>query len=201
MPFIPFPTGSMESTILYEWNGVPVINTMGWRTNDESAADVSDGTNISDNIASWLTSSVLPNVCSSLICLSVKTVDLTSATGWTWTTDVGVAGGVSTESVPNNCALVVTLETGLRGRSFRGRNFFPGLPLADLDSPLEWKITTVAGFTSFYETLDSDQAAAGYAMEVLSRFSGGAPRAIGVPTPVIAIQAKVPVYTQRGRLT
>lgn len=40
---------------------------------------------------------------------------------------VGIAGLNTSAPLPNETALVVTLYTGLVGRSFRGRNFWPGL--------------------------------------------------------------------------
>jgi len=201
MAFIPFPDGTMEAIFNFIWNGNPCVITQGWRTNDSGVATVSDGETVADNLASWMTTSVLPALSSDIILNSIKVNDLTAADGWTWTTDVGVAGGVGTVSVPNNNALVVSLLTGIRGRSFKGRNYIPGLPYADLDSPLNWKVTTVAGFTSFYEDITSSMAGDGYALQVLSRFTAGAPRSTGVPTPVISIEAKIPIYTQRGRLT
>jgi len=47
---------------------------------------------------------------------------------------VGTTGTNTGSPLPNESALVVTLYTGLVGRSYRGRNFWPGIPVSAMEA-------------------------------------------------------------------
>ncbi len=54
------------------------------------------------------------------------------APGVLYATGLPLAAEVNSDPVPNNCAFCVTFGTGRRGRAFRGRNFVPAIPEANV---------------------------------------------------------------------
>jgi hypothetical protein len=60
--------------------------------------------------------------------VSLTLKDITTATGPEFLSAVGGAGSSGGKDLPAQCALVTKLNTALRGRSFRGRHFWPGIP-------------------------------------------------------------------------
>jgi len=59
---------------------------------------------------------------------------------------VGTSGGVAGDFIPVRDAMVVNKQTGLRGRSFRGRNFLPPLSESNQNGGI-----VIAGFVSIVE--------------------------------------------------
>lgn len=110
-----------------------------------------------------------------------------------------VPGGVLGEIVPNNVALVTTLNTAKTGRSFRGRSYAAGLPRGQIVGNTV-NAGTVAAILLDYALLDAALGADDNTLVIASFISGGAPRAEGVATPVDSFSADSRVDTQRRRL-
>lgn len=200
MPFIPFDPGTVEYVINWTQNGVPCIITLGYyfRT---GAAVVSDGQNLVDTLRAGFVSDIMGDMSPEMIYDNSKAVELSTSTSWMAseaTFTVGRAGG---SPVANQAALVITFNTDFRGRSFRGRNYIPGLPASKQDSSIFWKATTIADYQTSYENMNSAVYAIGWQHCVLSRYHLGAPRVLGVRTDVVSYSPKLLIATQRGRLT
>lgn len=97
-------------------------------------------------------------------------------------------GGVDEEAAPNNVAATVSFNTGLRGRSFRGRNYVPGIPnsvitLNTLDPEF------IAALIAAYQSLvGAGTFVLGWQFGVVSREIGGVVRAEGIITPVLTAE-------------
>lgn len=200
MPFIPFPAGTVEHVIRWTQNGVPCVITNGFYFLT-GAATVSDGQALVDGLRAAFISDIMGDMSPEMIYDNSDAVELSSATSWIATEATPTVGRASGNPVANQAALVVTENTAFRGRSFRGRNYIPGLPASKQDSSIYWKATTITDYNTFYEDMNAAMYAIGWQHCVLSRYTAGAPRVLGVATDVISYAPKLLIATQRGRLT
>jgi hypothetical protein len=69
-----------------------------------------------------------------MILTSITVTALALATPAQFTQSVGVSGELAGAPLPNESALVTTLYTGIVGRSYRGRNFWPGVATASMQA-------------------------------------------------------------------
>jgi len=103
-------------------------------------------------------------------------------------------------ATPNQVSYTVTLNTGLVGRSARGRVYGVGLGTDYIDGQ---RLTDPAQATvqsAWFLVMDAMETA-GHALQVVSFETGGVPRAEGRPLPVVSVNARFPLATQRRRLT
>lgn len=127
--------------------------------------------------------------------------DLTTQSGILVQLDANpITDGTDVHPSPNNVTIAVKHNTGLRGRSFRGRTFHVGLP-ADFIIGNE---VTAAGRTTLTDRysllIDTSVITGGAELCVLSRRHNNAPRAAGVATPVTLITINPTLDSQRRRL-
>lgn len=200
MAFIPFPAGTVEMIANFTLTGIPVVITDGFYFLTGAAA-VTDGQDLADELELALIASFMGAASNQLIFDNLKVNELSSPTSWTATNSTAVVGSVAADPVANQAAMVVTFNTAFRGRSFRGRNYIPGLPVAAQDSGLFWKAASVASIQSVYEGMSAAVYAIGWQHAVLSRYTAGAPRVLGVATDILSYDAKLLIGTQRGRLS
>lgn len=109
-------------------------------------------------------------------------------------------GGVNSPALPNNTSLVMSLRTGLTGRSARGRIYTFGLAEGSVAGNYVAG-PTVNNIQIALNLLRTDAALDGFTWVVLSRVQGGVrlPAAVGYPvTSIIALDSRVD--TQRRRL-
>lgn len=100
-----------------------------------------------------------------------------------WTTGLPIAGTNGTASMPNNVALALAFKTALRGRSFRGRIFLPGLTEGNVVDNTVQPAFITAWYT-FFGILASTLIDLIAWQVVVSRVEGGDPRPAGVVTQV-----------------
>lgn len=108
-------------------------------------------------------------------------------------------GTEALDAVPNNVAIVATLETAKSGRSFRGRAFHAGLS-ESLVTGNDIGVGKAAGIATAYAQLQADLNVENAMLVVASFQTLGAPRAEGVATEVISTAVNLRVDTQRRRL-
>lgn len=130
-------------------------------------------------------------------------IDLTTQTSETYTypaepEDVGALTGAV---LPNNCTFTITFVTPLRGRSFRGRNFWPLLRESDVTN--NTLLEARAGFIRTVYTLmtGADEVSSGWTWGIVSRYANGAERGTGVFTACQGAKyTDLTVDSQRRRL-
>jgi hypothetical protein len=201
MPFIPFPAGIAEAIINFTVDTIPCVVTQGYNLGTGLVPTLVQMDALAAAIVGWLDVSVAPRLCTNVEFDSVVINNLDTMAGLTTTTSMGTSGAAVGDPSPNQVSMVITINTGLRGRSFRGRNYWSGLPIAAQLDQKTWTAPTAAAWDLAYGALVTDIVAAGWEMEVLSRFAAGAPRTTGVATDVTGFQARQPMATQRRRLT
>lgn len=118
-------------------------------------------------------------------------------------TSAGV-GVVLTGALPNSVTIAIKKQSGLTGRSARGRCYWIGASTGHLKTTDENEFGSgyVASVVAAVDSIRPAIAAVGLWEPVLvSRFSGGLPRAAGVTFPWISsVAVDERVDTQRGRL-
>lgn len=111
-----------------------------------------------------------------------------------------IAGGAAAEAAPNQVAVTVTWQSGLAGRSQRGRTFLTGIPEGNahgtfIDGGL---LALIDAYIAF---LVSSLEDAGHALQIVSYVHDHAPRVTAQITPVTAYRINTQLATQRRRLT
>lgn len=132
----------------------------------------------------------------------VYAFDASSATGYTYTDTPAtpIAGGAVGNSSPNNVALVVTKRTALRGRSFRGRTYWAGIPKGDVAGNYV-SSSYLTDINNACDALRDLLVVEGLPMAVRSLYANNLPRATGVMALVTSFQASnARVDSQRRRL-
>jgi hypothetical protein len=201
MPFIPFPDGCAEVHLNGDIDTVPIQNTLGVKF-VTGAATATDGAALLTAIDAYISASGwMANLCPNTGLDNLEIIDLTSISGWTSTLTEGLTGTHAAGQVQAQVAMVITLTTAKRGRSFRGRNYVGGLPAAALASPGTWGSVEIGVWEGLYSGLQAAIAAAGWTLVVLSRQLNNLPRTEGVATPVTAIRGNAKLGTIRGRLS
>lgn len=109
-------------------------------------------------------------------------------------------GGVnSAPALPNNVTVSVKWNTGLRGRSYRGRTYHIGLWEASVTNNSVVS-SVLTGLTSGYEALLGILDIENRYLVVASKFQGNAPRTTGVTTQVLTVTCDGIIDSQRRRL-
>lgn len=155
------------------------------------------------NILNWWDTSFRSIISDELNITGVTLTDLTTATSasifypYAGSNPAGVVTG---GAVPNNATAVVTKRTDSRGRSFRGRNYIPGVPDAAVNDAVQLSSTFVVDALLSWASLDAALAGSGGTPVVLSKFTAGAPRGHGVATNITAYSMDDLIDSQRRRL-
>jgi len=201
MPFIPVPN-TAQVEVVARIGAETVQNVLHYSGGDNT--DPIALTNLAGAINLLWETHVAPLISNRVVGSVVSAIDLSTQFGAgvevlsTW------SGGIDNavdEALPNNVALAFKKSTGLRGRSFRGRIYHYGLTESQV--ALNTVDTTVrANLEVAYNQLITVTAGSvDWTMQVVSRYSEGAPRATGIATPVIDIASVDGVVdTQRRRL-
>jgi len=175
-----------------------------WVTNEVISEEfLSDACDVLDL---WLRGTLESHVSSHLAFTKVIATDLSSQNGPSYIKTLEANSGGVTEAtgLPSNVALAVKHNTLKRGRSYRGRNYLMGIPIAaqvngDADTIT---VAYVSDYLLDYGILVTDLNAFdsdGY-LCVASKFHNGNPRTLGEITPVVSFSINDQLDSQRRRL-
>jgi len=195
--------GIVRHEILQTLSGQQIENVI---YTHHSAADPSaaviDGFNTV--LRDWWIAQIKPLSSNNLTLRGVRGTSLFSASSPVVETPVTspTTGDVDMPSLPNNVALVVTNRTPNRGRSYRGRTYFAGLPQDDQTTPTAVSPATVTAILAAIAALQPALTAysAPLTWGVFSQVALGVVRAIGVYTAYTAHDANADFDSQRRRL-
>lgn len=134
--------------------------------------------------------------------LGARATDLTTASSPSvyMTPESSATGARTSPVVALNVASVVTMRTPLRGRSYRGRNYIPGLTVDELIDAGYINEPTQSAIIGAYADLAEVEDALTCDHVVLSYRTGNAPRAAAVPTVITSYTCDSPLDSQRRRL-
>jgi hypothetical protein len=199
MPFIPTPN-VVQVSLAYDMDGQHLDNTL-WFLKRTGSPDIPSMLTLADDINAYWNDTVMPLLSIDLVFRGCIVTDQSSESAPAVNVPTGpTPGGIGTESAPNSVAFVVKFLTAGRGRSSRGRNYVPGIPnnllvLNTIDG------TLANDLVSAYQGILASGFDADWEWSVVSHFTGGAPRAAGLPQAVIgAGYTDLIVDSQRRRL-
>ena len=173
-----------------------------------TAATSADLTAIAGVLQTWWNGTLRPSVPTTL---SWQGADLTAMDSpgspfLAYNNSGTLAGSGVGGLYPPQVTVCVSLRTGLSGRSYRGRLYFIGLGTGNVITGGLITQATATALANNFNTLRTAMVTAGYALCVLSLYSGKdsngkkIPRAAGIATPVTTIAVGLRVDTQRRRL-
>ena len=200
MPFVP-AQNVIQVEVRYNWDGQQCENTLyyyvGGGVQSEQFAGM--GSNI---VNSW-EAFAAPVVASNCLLTEVYITDLSAqdAPTGSFVPAAPVPGEANTASLPNNCSLAVSFRANARGRSARGRNYIVGLVEGGVNA--NQVVPSVAdAWVDFYNSAAQNLLTNYNALWViLSRYTGGNPRAQGFTYPVASVGVRdYTVDSQRRRL-
>jgi len=205
MPFVPVPD-VIEVDVNYTLDGQIVQNTMYFHSS--TGWDASSISTWLSDMKDLIASDLMPFLSSALELFELvgKLLDAASSISATFGAFTPVSGSDINSMLPNNSTYTISFRTGLSGRSFRGRNYIPGLTSGSVSGNVI-DSTTRTGILDFYTTLRALAISSGYEMVVVSRFSGvdvngdPIPRVTGLATEILSFgTADFTVDSQRRRL-
>jgi len=164
--------------------------------------DATDRATILTAINTWLTTQVLPSTSSNYFVDSVDAISLETASAGSSTSVHAppLQGSLGTGVVALNSPGVMTHRTGLRGRNYRGRTYWAGVPKPTNPATGVFNSADISALLSAFAWLTNSANTGGFDWSVLSKFASGTARAIGLLTPIIAVTADLFMDSQRRRL-
>lgn len=199
MPYVPVPN-VCQADLFQLWDGQQVENVLHF----QPAATLTPlmYTELATFLGSWWNSSMKAWMPTTIQLSSIKITDMTTQ----FSPVVNYSGGMPivgtnvSPSLPNNCACVVTKRTLLRGRSFRGRIYVPGM--------IEGQVTNsqvspgyISNFLVAYGVIRAfATTSTTWEMVVVSRKQGGVPLVVGEAHAVTSFTCEGVIDSQRRRL-
>lgn len=205
MPFVPV-ANTIQVDVIYLLDNQRVENTLYFE--DPDGWNIGKIIDFLDQLNTLIQTDLLPFLASSIQLIEIigRLLDTASSIGFSYPVTPPVSGGVSGNAAPNNVTYTISFKTGLTGRSFRGRNYVPGLAGSSVTSNTIGS-TARTGILAFYNALKAMASENATPWVVVSRYSGvdgdghAIPRVAGVTTPVQSVSTfDTTVDSQRRRL-
>lgn len=198
MPFQPAPNIA-QVQLFGRVDGQLTINNTAWEVSGGGITAV-NLLDLATDVNSWAITDLAPNLSEDWSYVGCRAFDLGNQYGAGVEVAGSTAGGVSGEAAPNNVAACVSFGTGLRGRSFRGRNYIPGVPnsVITLNTLSDIFMSNIVG--AFTSLIGAGTFSAGWQWVVLSRYIVNLPRDTAIGSPVLTVSFKSPyVRSMRTR--
>jgi len=196
MTFIPIPDAWRVSVSGHA--GVSVPWAMVFCVRDFQAHDGTRAGELHSVFRLWAINDLLIHLCNSISVTEMRILDISSAIGpsFEYPESPSLAGGVAGPAAGSQVCAMVTLLSGNRGRSHRGRKYVPGIAASMIDA--------TAGTSLEATTVDVLQNAFGQLRLAISAMSGGPVLAIeskkvGSAIPVTSVSARFHLGGQRRR--
>lgn len=199
MAFAPTP-GAAKCAIVFRIDGQFVQTSLDVGVETETEANMAAA---AAGLANSFADHILPLLSEHLVIESAVAFGLESLSS-----PIGVFlpgtlmnGGSAALALPNNVAYCLTKRTGVRGRSFRGRMYVPGIPNDVLDTPSTVSVAFQTSMVAAAAGLLADMVTGGFPPVVVSWVNAGAQRTEGVATPIISLgPSDLVLDSQRRRL-
>lgn len=186
MTFVPV-LGTLEVNIRQQLSNEDMINTMYFYAPSGWTLEAMEG--FGEAIDEYIVSnySALHSTASLYRGLRLRNLAAEASDVLMLDTASPVAGSVGGNALPNNVAWTVKFQTGLAGRSYRGRVFHGGISVDMLLTTNTLNGTFATNIRNHYRGISDVGTLNGGTHVVVSRISGGVNRVTGVHTPVTNI--------------
>lgn len=182
MPFIPTAETWRVAMTYQSLGGNNAANVIYFK-DETGTLSSARATELADIVKGWAVTE-WANIASDQ--WTMQRVDVTSAesqTGNSGSNNSPTAGAVAFDPLPSQDTVAVSLRTGAMGRSNRGRLYHVGLTEGDIADGLLTSTIQTALINGYLELLAAG-IADDFTWSVVSFFTGGAPRAAGVPRTI-----------------
>lgn len=202
MPFVP-ATNVVEVFMEHTLNNKKGV---GWVIHYESSLGAWTPATMNDlalQLRDWWNTDMKPLVNTSVSLDRIRMRDLTTQAGLVldYTAGLPIAGTLAGSPSTANVAFVLKKNSGYAGRSYRGRIYQFGFVETDTTLNELSSARANAYVAAWTNALLLVGAAADYGMLIISKYSGGAPRATAIETDVTSISySDSTVDTRRDRL-
>lgn len=198
MAFIP-TAATAKAGINATINGESTTITLWFE--GSAAFSVGDLTDLGLALWDWITASLSPIQSTGVVYTDIDLTaqDSSSAPSIVSVNPGGLTGAVASPSLPQMVAAICTFQTDSRGRSYRGRNYVPGVPTSVETSTGIVTGTYAGSVATAFADLSDVEAATGTTHVVVSHYADHAARAAGVTTPVVSYRGAQALKTQRRR--
>lgn len=201
MAFIPIPQCVLLVAQFQDDEGVLAINRHYAAT--ISVPTETDLEEVAAAYTDWVTEALVGQMQDRWTLTGVVTRAMNEEFGIEFVATSGVPqnGTIGSGQLPNQVSYTITWNTGIVGRSFRGRTYGVGLYSGAVATGQK-RLTDAArgSLNDAWNLLPASFADAGHALQVVSLQEGGIPRTEGVTTPVVSGNVRFPLATQRRRL-
>jgi hypothetical protein len=182
MPFIPVPNVA-QVKLFGSIDGQETINDLYFEVSGGGITPVNLAT-LAGVVGGWGQSHLAPLLSDDWQLVRTVCIDLTAQNSFQVDIGTPATGGVSGEANPNNVAACIKFSTALGGRSFRGRNYVPGIPgsvvtLNTMDATFMNNLSD-----AYFMMVGAGTFLPGWQWVVVSRFANNLPRTAGIATPV-----------------
>lgn len=201
MAFIPVPNCIQARPQYQSTSGVIAENVLYFATS--SVPTETDLSEVGDMLGDWIRDSWAANVSNiwSAVGINLRAMNEAEGLEMAYNTGFPHVGGDTATPAPNNVAYTVTLSTGLVGRSARGRVYGFGLRNANVLTGNRLSDAAQTTFQASWTALRLSAQDAAHAWQVVSFQEGGVLRTAGRPLPVLSVNVRFPLATQRRRLS
>lgn len=199
MAFIPVP-GIVQAELIYNWNSQVVETVLHFEPDNPPTPALMIELGV--ELVTWW-SGGLKGFMSNMITLTqVKLTDLSTATApvINHTALLPQTATNASPSMPNSVTVAITKRTILRGRSYRGRIYHPGLVEAQVLNNAIDPPSLVNIIAEYAEQISFTTPGANWNMVVISRQENNVPRTTGIHTGVLSLSSDGVVDSQRRRL-
>lgn len=201
MAFIPVPDTAMATINWQSGLGTLAINRLFCACT--SPATLEDLEEITDALYDVIVAQIIPATFPSWQLIGITARDMAEEEGIVFVDEntypiTGSQDGLA--MTPQQVSYTITLNTGLSGRSARGRIYGVGVPL-EYTNGNRLTEAAQAALQSRWTLVRTAMETAGHALQVVSFMEDGVPRVEGRPLPVLSTQARFPLATQRRRLS
>lgn len=180
-------------------DGQKTINTLYWQVSG-SGIDQVNLTALADAVDGWASSALVSPLSDDWSYESVDAIDLSVPNSFQVTRSSAAPGESSSEAAPNNVAACISFQTVFSGRSFRGRNYIPGIPNDQINLNTMENAFMASLITIYDDLIGAGTFLAGWQWGVVSRQTGGVARAEGLFSPITSVVFRTPyVRSMRSR--
>lgn len=198
MAFIPTPN---TVRVILQFDLTSSVVEMTFAVTKSTPWASADFDDLMPAVSDWYEFELCPHLSQDLLLFNIKATDISSETGTVREYPVSpvLPGGMPNDSLPANAAYVVTFNTPLRGRSYRGRSYTPGIPDVEQDDSQflngTWCTLIQAAWSYLTSYLED-----GWEQAVVSLFHDLAARETGVATAIDSYTGDFAIDSQRRRL-
>ncbi len=197
--FIPTP-GAVRVDIKFDYDGQEVHNVIWCHRDTEWTEE--QRTALANAVKDWWSASGRGGSTSAMVLnqITVTNQDSDSAPSTVLVVSPTIAGTAGSAGLPANVALVGTLRTANRGRSYRGRFYWGGMDATKQLTSSTATAAFIANIVTFLNALRDAITALGAVWVVVSKFHNKVARVAGVATPITAVSVNNVFDSQRRRL-